>query len=123
MKPLERDYIRRRFFWEGIETNNLKLINTPLYGELIELYFDSYFINPIETYTTAQKEFLLKQEIDILIDKFSSYDVSKDFIRSYLKGYFKSIEKQDLIDYVYQNEGLYRKESKIRLNCCFVGGL
>lgn len=101
-KPLERDYIRRNFFWEGIATNNPKLINTPLYGELIELYFDRYFINPIENYTSAQKEFLLKKETDILIDKFSSNDVSKDFIRSYLRGYFKRIENKDLMDYVHQ---------------------
>ncbi len=101
-KPVERDYIRSRFFWEGIDTNNPKLINTPLYGELIELYFDKYFINPIENYTSGQKEYLLKKEMDILIEKFSNNHVSKAFIKNYLKVYFKRLGNQDLIDYVYK---------------------
>ena len=103
-EPVERDYIRRMFFWEGIDTSNPKLINTPLYGELIDLYFDMYFINSKEKYTSAQKEYLVKKEIDVLIEKFSKNLVSKAFIRNYLKAYFKRLKNQNLIDYVHQKE-------------------
>lgn len=104
-KPVERDYIRRLFFWEGIDTSNPKLINTPLYGELIDLYFDMYFINSKERYTSAQKEYLVKKEIDDLIVKFSKNLVSKVFIRNYLKTYFIRLKNQNLIDYVHLKEG------------------
>ena len=37
-KPVERDFVRKNFYWEGIDTNNDKLIFTPLYEELIDIF-------------------------------------------------------------------------------------
>jgi hypothetical protein len=89
-KPVERDFIRRNFFWEDIDTNNFKLINTPLYNELIKQYFETYFINSKESYTSVQKEYLINKEKDFLLEKFSNNLATKVFIKNYINDYFKS---------------------------------
>lgn len=102
--PVARDFIRKNYYWEGIDTNNSKLINTPIYKELIDLYFDKYYLNPIETYTSTQKEYNLKKGIDIVIEKFSYSSYSREFVTSYLKDFFKRLEMHDMISYVNQKE-------------------
>lgn len=99
-KPTERDYIRRNFFWEGIDTNNLKLLNTPLYKELIHLYFDKYYLNSVETYTPTLKEYQLKKGIDDVVNRFSTIRETKIFIKDFLINYFKDLERLDLIEYL-----------------------
>lgn len=101
-EPVERDFIRRNFFWEGIDTNNYKLINTPVYSELIDLYLDKYYLNQRENYNTALKEYHFKKGIDILIEKFSNNPSTEKFIRAFLEDFFINLKRQDLVDYVRQ---------------------
>lgn len=103
-KPIARDFIRKNFYWEDIDTNNSDLIHTPLYEELINAYLIKYYVNPIETYSAEEKEYNLKKAIDILLDKFSNNDSTKKFIQSYLKEYFEGLKMQDFVNYVQQKE-------------------
>jgi hypothetical protein len=103
-KPIVRDFIRKNFFWEGIDTNHLELLKTPLYEDLIGLYFNTYYLNPIENYTIEQKIFYLKKGIDVVIEKFSKNVTVKEFVRRYLKEYFKKINHQEGIDYVLEKK-------------------
>ena len=99
-KPIERDFIRKNFFWEGIDTNDYRLINTPLYEELIYLYFEKYYLKPIETYSATQGDFNLKKGIDVALDKFSNNRETKIFIQNFLKLYFECLKRQDLVNYI-----------------------
>lgn len=104
-KPIERDFIRLNFYWEGIDTNNLKLINTPLYGELVNLYLEKY-LNPIESYNNAQKEYKLKKGLEVLIDNFSKEVELKQFIQNHLKEFFNRLGRHDLVYFIENKSSL-----------------
>lgn len=99
-KPIVRDFIRKDFYWEDIDTNNSKLIQTPLYQELINTYLVKYYVNPMETYTAEQKEYNFRKAITILLDKFSLNLSSKKFIQEFLKEYFMKLKREDLVYFI-----------------------
>ena len=101
-KPIVRDFIRKDFYWEDIDTNNSKLIQTPLYQELINTYLVKYYVNPMETYTAEQKEYNFRKAITILLDKFSLNLSSKKFIQEFLKEYFMKLKREDLVYFIEQ---------------------
>lgn|GEM_PF-4791199 len=98
--PVPRDFIRKNFFWEDIDTNNPNLINSPLYVELINIYLDKFYINPVENYTDTLKEYNLKKGIDVLLEKFSKNTFTKKFITEYLQEYFDKSNKHEMAVYV-----------------------
>lgn len=104
-EPKERDFIRLNFYWEGIDTNNLKLINTPLYEELVDLYLEKY-LNPIESYNNAHKEYKLKKGLEVLIEKFSKEVELKQFIQDHLKEFFKRLGRQELVYFIEHKSSL-----------------
>jgi hypothetical protein len=103
-KPIVRDFIRKNFFWEGIDTNHLELLKTPLYEDLIDMYFNTYYLNPIENYTGEQKQLFLNKGIDVVIEKFSKNVNAQEFVMRFLKEYFNKINHQEGIDYVIKKK-------------------
>lgn len=105
-EPIERDFIRKDFFWEGIDTNSNKLIHTPLYEELINTFLDKYYLNPIETFTPEQKEFNFRKAILILINKFSSNVSTKYYIKEFLKKYVIELNRPDLVSFIEHEDSV-----------------
>lgn len=101
-KPLVRDFIRLDFYWEDIDTSNLELINTPLYGEHIETYLKKV-IKKSDKENEVVKDYELKKAIDVVIEKFSKTIITKRFAIEYLKVFFrKSVRKDSILNYVDQ---------------------
>jgi hypothetical protein len=103
-KPVLRDFIRKNYFWDDIDTNNPSLINSPLYGDLINIYLDKYYIHPQETYNKTQKDYNIKKAIDILLQKFSTNLVTKKFIVDYLLKYFNDLDMNEIINYINKKQ-------------------
>ena len=99
-KPILRDFIRKNYFWDDIDTNNPSLINSPIYGDLIDIYLDKFYIHPQETYSKAQKDYNIKKAIDIVIQKFSSNLLTKKFIIEYLVKYFRGMQMNEFVNYI-----------------------
>lgn len=99
-KPILRDFIRLNYYWEGVDTSNPSLINTPVYGEHIESYLNK-IITSTQTDNPTAKENKFKVAIDIVIDKFSNTSITRRFAIEYLLNYFnKSVGTDKMIDYV-----------------------
>lgn len=103
-KPILRDFIRKNHFWDDVDSNNPSLINSPLYGDLIDIYLDKYYIHPIETYTDTQKDYNFKKAIDILIEKFSNNLLTKKFIFEYLLNYFNNLDMNEMVEYINKKQ-------------------
>lgn len=70
-KPVERDFLRRYYFWEGIDTGSTLLINTPIYKCHIDKYL-SYVEDETmhRPYKEEEKINELKKSISIIIERF-----------------------------------------------------
>jgi hypothetical protein len=80
--PTRRDFIRRDYYWEDINTNDPMLINSPLYSNLIDNYLDYHSTND---YTPAEVDNYLDVSVAIIMEKFSHNPVTKAFALNYLK--------------------------------------
>ncbi len=100
-KPVIRDFLRHDYYWEGIDTNNPKLINTSLYIEHINNYlsyvYDTSKHHPFSE-DEIQKEY--KKSADVVMEKFSKNDATKQFAFNYLLDFFALKSNKELLDYV-----------------------
>lgn len=95
----EQNQNRRLHFWEGINTANPKLINTPLYTEHILNYLQEY-INPQKEFTTEELEQGLKRGVDTIMQKFGANDITEKFALNYLQLGFKELGNETLLQYL-----------------------
>ncbi len=100
-KPIIRDFLRQDYFWEDIDTNNSKLINSPIYIQHINNYL-SYVedISKHHPFSEAEKLRELKKCSDVIIDKFSKNIQTKQFAKKHLLNIFSFKKNNELFDYV-----------------------
>jgi hypothetical protein len=106
--PVERDFIRMDYYWEGIDTSNSKLINTPVYSEHIQNYLKG-ILKKSEKATVAFKEYQLKKAIDVVIEQFSKTSSTRSYAIDCLKEYFNKsdgLEMYGALNYSIQKEKL-----------------
>ncbi|WP_310594486.1 hypothetical protein [Flavobacterium sp.] len=105
-KPVIRDFIRLNFYWEGIDTSNPQLINTPVFCEHIERYLNR-IIERVNKHNSGFKEYEIKKAIDTVIERFSGTDITKRYAIECLKEYCnKSDQGESMLNYVFQKEKL-----------------
>lgn len=100
-KPVMRDFLRRAFFWEGIDTNNSKLINTQLYTKLINnylLYVDDIKLH--HPFTEEEKQIELKKSVVEIIKQFSKNSSTKQFAIECIKQHKLIKTNKILLDFV-----------------------
>jgi hypothetical protein len=99
--PIKRDFLRRDYFWEGIDTNNPDLINGPLYRRLILSYFEYVENNSIHhPFTNEEKIYEYKKSIVVVLNKFSKNFKTKEFAIKYLMQLDAINTNTELINYV-----------------------
>jgi hypothetical protein len=100
-KPVIRDFLRHEYFWVDIDTNNPKLINSPLYINHINNYL-SYVddVTKHHPFTQEERQKELKKCIDVILDKFSKNVQTKQFAFEYLLQVFTSKNNIELIEYI-----------------------
>lgn len=101
-KPVIRDFLRQDYFWEGIDTNNPKLINSYLYKQHINNYL-SYVEDVTKHYPfdELEKQKRYKKSSDIIIEKFSKNTQTNLFVKQVLFDFFSKKNNQELLDYLF----------------------
>lgn len=100
-KPIKRDFIRRDFFWEGIDTANPTLINSPLYRSHIEEYLSYVDDNKRHhPFTDEEKQKELRNSITVIIQQFSKNYFTKQFVIEYLMQNKLIKDNTVLIDFI-----------------------
>lgn len=96
---LVQQYEIRNNFWNKINTTNPKLLNSPLYMDLIIEYL-KFYNNPDMKFNEEQKETGLKKSIDTIMKKFSGNPETKKFALKYLQRGFKEIGQEKVLQYI-----------------------
>lgn len=94
-----QEYNQKNNFWNGINTNNPQLINTPLYTDHILNYL-KYYMNPEMHFSETEMEEGFKKSVDTIMRKFSGNDVTKKFALKYLQLGFKEIGNEKVLQYI-----------------------
>jgi hypothetical protein len=76
-----RDFVQRGHYWEGINTNDPKLINSPLYPTLIDKYLD---FDKVKDYNALELEDYFNR-VRLIMEKFSHNKETESFAKAYLK--------------------------------------
>ncbi len=100
--PRIQDYERREHFWDGFNTNNTKLLNTPLYTEHI-LNFLRYWMNPNMNFSAEEKTNGFKRSVDVMMRQFSGNEQIHEFTYKYLTLGFKEIGEEEVLQYLDEN--------------------
>lgn len=77
-----RDFVRHDYYWDGINTNNPELLNSPLYSTLIDNYIDFHSTGD---YTESELECYFNRSVAVIMEKFSHNVSMKFFATDYLK--------------------------------------
>lgn len=100
-EPVVRDFLRHEYFWVDIDTNNPKLINSPLYINHINNYLN--YVDDVTKhypFTQEEKQKELIKHIDVILDKFSKNEQTKKFAHKYLLQVFTIKNNKELVDYI-----------------------
>ena len=92
---------KQTHYWDKINTTNPKLINTPLYTELILDYL-KYYMNPEMNFSEAEMNEGFKKSVDTIMAKFSGNKETEKFALKYLQLGFKEIDKSEVLQYIDQ---------------------
>ena len=92
---------KQTHYWDQINTTNPKLINTPLYVELILEYL-KYYMNPEMNFSEAEMNEGFKKCVDTIMAKFSGNKDTEKFALKYLQLGFKEIDKSEVLQYIDQ---------------------
>jgi thiol-disulfide isomerase/thioredoxin len=92
---------KQTHYWDKINTTNPKLINTPLYTELILEYL-KYYMNPEMNFSEAEMNEGFKKSVDTIMAKFSGNKETEKFALKYLQLGFKEIDKSEVLQYIDQ---------------------
>lgn len=96
-----QDYYKNENYWNGINTSNPKLINTPLYTEHILNYLQ-YYMNPEMDFSEEEMNAGFIKSVDTIIQKFSDNEATKQFALKYLQLGFKEIGNEKVLQYIDQ---------------------
>lgn len=102
-KPVIRDFLRHEYFWVDIDTNNPKLINSPLYINHINNYLG--YVDDVtkhHPFTQEERQKELKKCIDVILDKFSKNLETKKFAYEHLLQVFILENNKELVDYIFK---------------------
>lgn len=80
--PTRRDFVRHDYYWDGINTNDPELLNSPLYSTLIDNYIDFHGTGD---YTESELEGYFNRSVAAIMEKFSHNVSMKFFATDYLK--------------------------------------
>ena len=94
-----QDFEIRNNFWKGIETNDPKLINTPLYTERILNYL-KYYMNPDMHFKEDEMNAGFKKSVDTIMQKFGNNEETKKFALKYLQLGFKELGNEKVLQYI-----------------------
>ena len=92
---------KQTHYWDKINTTNPKLINTPLYTELILEYL-KYYMNPEMNFSETEMNEGFKKCVDTIMAKFSGNKDTEKFALKYLQLGFKEIDKSEVLQYIDQ---------------------
>jgi thiol-disulfide isomerase/thioredoxin len=92
---------KQTHYWDQINTTNPKLINTPLYVELILEYL-KYYMNPEMNFSETEMNEGFKKCVDTIMAKFSGNKDTEKFALKYLQLGFKEIDKSEVLQYIDQ---------------------
>ncbi len=85
-------------YWDHINTNDLSLLNTPIFNDLIFRYID-YYLQKDKQLPKHEKDARLKQCVDHILSSFTQED-TKAFAINYLTMGFKQIGNEDVLQYI-----------------------
>lgn len=94
-----QDFEKREHFWDNINTTNPKLINTPLYTELILEYL-KYYMNPEMHFSEEEMNVGFQKSVDTIMNMFSGNEETKVFALKYLQLGFKEIGNEKVLQYI-----------------------
>lgn len=93
------DVYRFNYYWNKIDTNNPKLINSPLYTEHILNYL-KYYMNPEMHFEEEEMNLGFKKSVDTIMNRFSGNEKTKEFALKYLQLGFKEIGNEKVLQYL-----------------------
>lgn len=96
---LNQDLNRRNNYWKGIDTNNPRLVNTPVYIEHILNYL-RYYMNPEMHFNETEIESGFKKSVDTIMSKFAKNQDTRKFALKYLQLGFKEIGQEKVLQYI-----------------------
>ena len=96
-----QNFEKQQHFWDHINTTNPRLLNTPLYTELILDYL-KYYMNPELKFSEAEMNEGFKKCVDTIMAKFSGNKETEKFALNYLQLGFKEIDKEEVLQYIDQ---------------------
>ena len=94
-----REFYKFENFWNDKSTNEVALLNTPLYSESILEYL-KYYMNPDINFTEDEMNEGFKNCVDNIIKKFSQHDKTQEFAIKYLQLGFKEIGNEEVLQYI-----------------------
>lgn len=99
-------YKRWEQYWQGINTTDTMLLNTPLYTEHIINYM-RYWVDPLIAFGEEEKLDGFKKSVDTVMKYFSVNATMHEFAVQYLTRGFKELGNEDVVQYLdlkYRNE-------------------
>ena len=96
-----QNFEKQQHFWDQITTTNPRLINTPLYTELILDYL-TYYMNPEMNFSEEEMNEGFIKSVDTIMAKFSGNKETEKFALKYLQLGFKEIDNEDVLQYIDQ---------------------
>jgi thiol-disulfide isomerase/thioredoxin len=96
-----QNFEKQQHFWDQITTTNPRLINTPLYTELILDYL-TYYMNPEMKFSEEEMNEGFIKSVDTIMTKFSGNKETEKFALKYLQLGFKEIDKSEVLQYIDQ---------------------
>ncbi len=94
-----QEYEIHQHYWDGIVTNDPKLMNTPLYTEHILNYL-RYWMNPDYNFSPLERTQGFKQGCDVILKQFSGNNQTLEFAYRYLSLGFKEIGEEEVLQYL-----------------------
>lgn len=95
-EPTLKDFLRMDFYWEGIDTSNPILLNSPIYINHIDNYLnliETVYQEPLNFSKNSQEP--LQKSIKVIIDKFSGSEMTKQFALLHISKY---LTKKNILD-------------------------
>jgi thiol-disulfide isomerase/thioredoxin len=92
-------YLHRNNYWDGIDTNNSKLVNTPLYLGVIENYIYYYFDKSLKINAEALGDSLVTA-CDTILTHFGRNEDTKSFAVKHLEAIFMMTSQEKPLHFV-----------------------
>jgi thiol-disulfide isomerase/thioredoxin len=94
-----KQYLHQSSYWTGIDTNNPKLINSPLYYDVIEKYIFYYFDKDLKIAPDALGDSLI-HAADTILTHFGANEDTKSFAVKHLEALFMTMGQEKPLYFV-----------------------